>query len=314
MKQAFELTDKARAGRLLELGRLLNSPIPGGSATLTWPTETEADLRAYRDFTNGMAPGQQVLLLEHSLRPHSAIVRLGAEVLNLGVQSGNHQLACIDRSKAGSWGSTPADVAPATPLVLLQPKRVWASIVVSTRLIRQSGMAGAALVEGQLLAAIGSAIDRAAIQGTGLDGEPVGLLTDPAIQSVDTTTFTFEKFAEMERLIGEGYGEVSGELAFLMDPELREDLKTQSRVPDTGGPSIWEAIDCTKLATPFCPAQKQILGDFSQLAIGHWGAVDLLVNPFSLDDQGFVRLTASMHADIIAARPESFVKAQAAAE
>jgi hypothetical protein len=48
--------------------------------------------------------------------------------------------------------------------------------------------------------------------------------------------------------------------------------------------------------------------------IGHWGAVDLLINPYSLDDQGFVRLTASMHADIIAARPESFVKAQAAAE
>ncbi len=313
MKPTLAISDKFRQERLLELHRLLTGPNPAGLTQLRWPDQNEAESVAFRDFTQGWQPGRQVLQLEHSLRGHSAVVDAGATVQHLGVRSGDVHLPAIDRSKAAGWGTAPQDVEPGTPLNLIEPKRVWATVVVSTQLVKQTGISGAAFVEAQLLAAIGSALDRAAINGSGDNGEPVGILNDGSVTDATPGTASGPNFARivgMEKGIADAFGEVSDKLTLICAPDVRAKMRlvdTDSPTSDAFRTSIWDSCkDFARIATPHAPDGSLILGDLSQLVIGHWGTVDILVNPYSQDTEGFVRLTATMYADVIALRPESF--------
>ncbi|MNX63944.1 hypothetical protein D3C86_949570 [compost metagenome] len=51
-----------------------------------------------------------------------------------------------------------------------------------------------------------------------------------------------------------------------------------------------------------------IYGDFSQMTIGQWGAINIKVNPYSADLSDSVRLTLNTHADMQIANPKAFAK------
>jgi hypothetical protein len=51
-----------------------------------------------------------------------------------------------------------------------------------------------------------------------------------------------------------------------------------------------------------------VYGDWSQMTIGQWGAINIKVNPYSADLADSVRLTLNTHADMQIANPKAFAK------
>ena len=51
-----------------------------------------------------------------------------------------------------------------------------------------------------------------------------------------------------------------------------------------------------------------IYGDFSQMTIGQWGAINVSINPYSADLSNSVRLVLNTHADMQIANPKAFAK------
>ena len=49
-----------------------------------------------------------------------------------------------------------------------------------------------------------------------------------------------------------------------------------------------------------------VYGDFSNLAIGSWGGVDLTVDPYTKAGDGQVRIVVNMYVDEVVLRPEAF--------
>ena len=49
-----------------------------------------------------------------------------------------------------------------------------------------------------------------------------------------------------------------------------------------------------------------VYGDFSNLAIGSWGGVDLTVDPYTKAADGQIRLVVNMFVDAVVLRPEAF--------
>ena len=67
-------------------------------------------------------------------------------------------------------------------------------------------------------------------------------------------------------------------------------------------------VDGTKaLNTSHVAGKKYIYGDFSNLAIGQWGAIDLTVDPYTLARSGQIRLVVNAYFDAKILRPTAFV-------
>ena len=52
-----------------------------------------------------------------------------------------------------------------------------------------------------------------------------------------------------------------------------------------------------------------VFGNFSDLLIGTWGALELVVDPYALKKQGLIEVTSYQLADVAVRHAESFTKA-----
>jgi HK97 family phage major capsid protein len=309
-------TDNFRTERLLAIADVLTRD--QGGASLRWPSQSDIlTASARRDFTNAPTPSTGPLSLGQQLRPHSAIARLGASFVTLPVIQ-DSGLPTVDRSKKAAWG-TAVDVDADLVLTTTTPRRLSAFVLVSKRLIRSSPVLASSFVEGQLLAAVAGALDAAAVTGTGADGEPFGLLADGALLEYEMAgaSLAVADLLGMEKAVADAHGD-NGDLAWLASTDVRQALRDVPRMTGSTVP-LWPdsknigPLGYAAAASPWAPASSLILGNFTDLLVLQSGTVDILTNPYSLDTEGFIRMTVSGYFDVVALSPESsFVRAVAA--
>lgn len=310
--------DNHRRTRLLDLVELL-ARSDGGQARLKWPGQTDVlaatgrrDLSAFGDESPGM------LTLGQQIRKHSAIARAGATFITLPL-TGEVGLPEIDRSMKASWNTTAADVAPTLALTTSMPKRVSAYVLASKSLLKMSPILAAGFLEAQLLSAIGGALDDAAINGSGTD-EPFGLLTDSQLLEEEfTTSITVANLLAMEKAVASNHGEADAAvMTWLADPATREALRGLPRMTGGTTPAWPDGLNQGPLAyrgiaSPFAPANTLIFGNFTDLLVLQSDSIEVLQNPYSLDMDGFIRLTITAFFDVVVLSPDSsFVRAIAA--
>lgn len=300
-----------RSERLWELHSFLSKPVPQGRMSMRYHQDTDLEVISARTYNrdldgSGLPRPRGVALFEDEIR-ESLAVRAGATVMNFGKLSGEQSIPSIDPSLAAGWGSSPSSVEPETLLNLAEPRRVWCMITVSSQLAIQGGLAGTAYVYRQLHSGLALAIDKAVFNGTGASGQPFGLFNDSAVASTDVAApFDLGAFAgqlfDAEQAINETHS--GSPNAIFTSPSILRELRE-------GQPA-----DKWQIAAPLAPVAsspdiagtRAVIGNFRNLAIVHWGEVEILVNPYSRDTEGMIRLIASMNADVLAVRPESFQK------
>ena len=199
--------------------------------------------------------------------------------------------------------------------VTLSPKHVGGKTEMSRQLIQQSSPAIEQLVRDDLAALIAQQIDSAIINGTGLTGQPLGILNHPDIQTGTLSTPSNAQLMQMLELL---------ELAnlegahWLASPKVRTKLATTLKEPAISG-YLLENGRCADLpffATNQVPdvsgiAGRAILGDFSQVLLGIWSEIDILVNPFAEPaySRGGIQVRAMATCDVALRHPAAFVVA-----
>jgi HK97 family phage major capsid protein len=175
-------------------------------------------------------------------------------------------------------------------------------------------------LEAQLLSAVGAALDDAAINGTGTD-EPFGLLADPNIAEHEySTSIAAADILDMEQAVADNHGEADpSAMAWIADTATRNTLRDTPRAAGITSP-VWTdgpnggPLGYRGIASPWAPAATLIFGHAPDLLILQTGSIEVLVNPYSLDTTGFIRMTVNSWFDFIALNPErSFVRAVPAA-
>lgn len=307
--------DPLRTQRLLDIAGLLKRN-GGGQVSLRWPDQNSA-LRAERSIDE-WATGREPLFLGNQLRAHSAIVRAGASTLTLPLIQ-ESAMPSIDRSKKATWGNS-ADVAPTLNLTDSTPRRLSAYVNASKQLVDSHPMIAAAFIEAQLLSAIGAALDDSAINGSGT-AEPFGLLADPGLLEHEYAGSdpVVSDLLAMEAALADAHGERDPfALGWLVDSATRKRLRGVPRMtagttpawPDQAGQG---ALGYRGTVSPFAPAKTVIYGDFSDLLVVQSHEITVLMNPYSLDTQGFIRLTIAGYFDVLALNPgQSLIRAVAA--
>ncbi len=194
--------------------------------------------------------------------------------------------------------------------VTLTPRHVGGITELSRQLIQQSAPDIEALVRDDLSYAIAAAVDAAIISGTGLAGQPLGIIGRAGVQTAALPNSWPSILAIEQKLAAVNVAPSGWYTSPAALTPLRSILKDD--VAGSGylatGTTIGELPVASSNAAP---AGVAILGDWSQILLGQWGAVELLVNPFGdAYRRGGVLVRAMASVDVAVRHEQAFVVAQ----
>lgn len=259
------------------------------------------------------------------LRNNMMVMSMGAQMLTGLV--GN---IAIPRQTGGAtayWvaeSGSPTESQQAFDQVAMSPKTVGAYSDISRKLLLQSSIDVEAFVRNDLATVLALAIDLAAINGSGSSNQPLGILNVAGIGSVaGGTNGAAPTWAHMVALETEvsAANAAMGALGYLTNAKVRGKLKTTEKASGTAQ-FVWDVSDSpingyragvsnqvpsnlTKgTSSGICSAI--LFGNWSDLIIGQWGTLDLMVDPYTASTSGTVRVVALQDVDVAVRHPESF--------
>lgn len=269
------------------------------------------------------ATGSELVPTEHrpdqyisALTAASVVRGLGARVLN-GL-TGNLSIPRETDSPAIGWVAENAALSSDDAdfdAITLSPKHAGALSEWSRNMLLQASPDVETLLRQMLARNIALTIDRAAIRGGGAN-EPKGVLETTGIQKITAPTNLFDAVADAVALADvENVGASRG---LLTTPEIR---KVAAKALDLNGLPIGVDKIFHSQPTTFSnqvpktlggsPGTEHglIYGDWSELLIGIWSEIDILVNPFESTaySKGNVSIRAMATVDCALRHPKAFV-------
>lgn len=236
------------------------------------------------------------------LRAKNVLVQAGAKFLTNLV--GDVQVPIMGASNV-TWEGEVADAkdgAGAFSNVKLQPKRLTAYIDISKQFLAQDSLSAEALIRQDLINAINSKLESTILGAESGANQPTGLFNGITATSVSD----FAGVCDLEAAIEDA--NVIGECKYVMSNKAKAGFRNMAKSAKStqlvmeGG-----MIDGTPvLNTSNVEGKNFIYGDFSNLAIGQWGGIDLTVDPYTKAAQGQVRLVVNAYFDAKVLRPEAF--------
>jgi HK97 family phage major capsid protein len=198
--------------------------------------------------------------------------------------------------------------------VKLQPKRLTAYVDISKQLLNQDSIGVENTIRQDLVKAINAKLEATILgDGDGKEGglvvvAPEGLFKGVNVHGASTvwSATTMAKIAEVESAL-DGK-ESSADYKYIVNPKAKAALRSAAK-----GSNVSESlysnneIDGTPaLCSAYVPENLFAFGDFSNVVIGQWGAVDIVVDTVTQATKGCVRLVVNAYFDAKVLRSGSF--------
>ena len=165
--------------------------------------------------------------------------------------------------------------------VAFLPKTVAAYTEVSRLLLLQSN--ADFVIARDLLRIIGTAIDKAALYGTGLNGQPIGLASLAGVGAFSGATASVSTFTTAFVGLGDALGNRGGVAANRSTAGLlrtRPESTYSSRTLWDGELTDGTVINYPARSSTAIPSGNAIVGSWEYLVIAVWGGIELMVNPY----------------------------------
>lgn len=190
--------------------------------------------------------------------------------------------------------------------ITLTPKHTGGKTEMSRQLIQQSSPDIESLIREDLSFLVAKNIDEAILAGTGVK-DPLGIINTLGVLTGDTPA----TWAEVLQLIQQIEDENITNLQWLATSALKTTLAGIEKSAGTGQ-YLYQNGQVGEL--PFkvsanMPAKTAILGDFSQVLLGVWSEIDILVNPYAEPaySRGGVQVRAMATCDVAVRHPKAFL-------
>lgn len=237
------------------------------------------------------------------LRAKNVLVQAGAKFLTGLV--GDVQVPVMSGANV-TWEGEMVDAkdgAGAFTNIKMTPKRLTAYIDISKQFLAQDGVGAENLIRQDLVNAINSKLE-ATILGDGAKTatQPAGLFNGKTLTKVTD----FKGITMTEAAIEEA--NIFGEMKYIVAPSAKGALRAMPKGTKLINPVMENGtIDGTPvLSTSNVKKDAMVYGDFSNLAIGSWGAIDLTVDPYTQAGKGAVRLVINAYFDAVVLRDNAF--------
>jgi HK97 family phage major capsid protein len=263
------------------------------------------------------------------VRQRSAFISAGATVLS-GLQ-GNVEIGRQTGKSTYYFVGEDVDVTASDltfGLINMTPKTIGARVPVSRRLMIQSSPDIETLVRNDIINEITLGVDYVTGYGTGSSSQPLGLANNNGIGGVTMSAGTTINFSTQQ---GGGSGLVGvwgdyvnletaisnanldiGAMRYVMNSAMRGGCKQVLRASAAGSDYIM--TDAGTINGYPVNVSNQIqqndvfFGNFSELLVGFWSGIDLVVDPYTQSAKGQVIFTAFQDFDVAARRANSFAR------
>jgi len=231
--------------------------------------------------------------------------------------------ASVTNSAFVAEGAAPSEGAATFSQVTMSPKTLAAYVDVSRRLTQQSDPSVEQVLRNDIINTFARRIDDAAIEGGATNG-PSGIIangsTNVVAMGTNGAAITYAKVVEMMKAVEEDNALINSS-AFLTNPKVIAALRTTARQANgVEGNFIMDAnqsiLGTNVASSTIVPSDlakgtgsnlsAMVYGDFSQVMIGFWSGVDVVVDQSSLSTSGGTRLAFFQDLDVAIRYPESF--------
>lgn len=261
------------------------------------------------------------------LFPGSVAGQMGAQMIS--IESGAAEWPVVTSAVTAGWADGEAanvttGAAFATTDRAMKPDHnLGVQMRVTRRALKQSGAALEAAIRRDMQGAMAQTMDAAVFNGTGSDGQPLGVITGRAtygiaLQEVDALA-SFAAFrAAVTAFMVANAASAPASVRALIRPELWDfldgELITGTAVSEwdrltRAMPAANFAMSSNALAEPAGEplATSALLttatGGVAPIFVGAWGAIDMIRDPYSDAQSGGLRVTALATMDVTVARP-----------
>lgn len=267
------------------------------------------------------------------LRNKLVLSALGARIM--GGLTGN---VLIPRKATASTISTATEIAqfsatnPTTNQISMSPHRLGASIPYSKQSLIQASVDVEALLRDDLMAGIAVAIEAQALTGNGTAPNVRGLINQSGIGAVVGGThgaqINWGHIVGLETATANANAIAGAQSGYLVNTKTRGWTKTNLRFPSATipqGQTIWSELLPDAPLNSYRAEVSNVLpsnldkgnstgvcsalvfgADWSNLVLGLFGGLDIVVDPYSLADSGQVKLTANQYIDVAVRQPSAF--------
>jgi HK97 family phage major capsid protein len=309
-----------RGGTLVSFERLFTRDLLGGTASGT------------AKGGNLVGSNNAGLLVEESgIVP--AVIAAGAQVVT-GL-TGSIKIPTLASVPAASWvaeGAAPSEADMTFGKIDLVPHTLTCHLDVSRRLALQSSLSMDGLLRAYLQRAVARAIDQAALVGTGLSNEPLGVIGTSGVTQVamgtDGAALSRINLAKLIAPVADANGLAPDSrpgfllpskallVAFATPTESYGSnyLYSPGGNPNGGRLGEFPAFLANNLPVNGTKGSGTNLatiafGDWSKLLIGVWGAIEVVVNPYTLSTTGGLRMHIFADLSIAILQPSAFTYA-----
>lgn len=263
------------------------------------------------------------------LRPYSAAIAAGAQVIS-GL-SGNIAIPRLTGGASIQWvaeNTAPTEGTPSWDQVAMTPKTAAGFVDIGRRLLLQTGGDVSRLIATDLMAGVGTAIDQAAIAGTGSGNQPRGILNTSGIGSVaggaNGAAPSYDNVVDLEAAVAAQNATLECP-GFVTNSKVRAKLEKTQMFGGTNGIPVWQSdvegdvlkgrrayvtnnvpSNLTKgTSSGVCSAL--VYGNWSDLIVGMWGeGVTIMADPYTNSTTGGLRLVVLVDCDVAVRYATSF--------
>lgn len=255
-----------------------------------------------------------------ALRNNMPSIRAGARLMT-GL-NGDVSIPVLSTDATAAWRSeigTAGQADPAFSAVTMTPHRLTDYTTYSRQLLLQTSYDVENIVRNSLTYAVANALETAGMEGDGNSQVPQGILNasvnDATHGSTNPTVASWANIVNMETMCAVDNA-IGGRMAYIMKTTAAGKLKRTAR-DSVGGGYIWEGVNADGGAnvngypvyvSNVFTDDTVIFGNWTELLYGQWGAIDLLVNPYSLDTKAQIRVVIAGYFDVAVAHAASFAR------
>lgn len=200
--------------------------------------------------------------------------------------------------------------------VTMAPKRLTFYLDISKQFLNQDSVNAEQLLMNDLTKALSAKLE-ATIFGkhTSATNTPDGFFTGTPTYKV-TGAADWAKVVSMETGV-DAANAANGSLAYILHPSLRGKMKTTAKAtnqaiflldPD-GKANGYNVFSTTHMASGLQTGTDEygiLFGNWNDLIIGQWGALDITVDPYTQAAKGKIRIVVNSYWDVVKRRAASF--------
>ena len=206
---------------------------------------------------------------------------------------------------------------------VMSPKRLQVFQGVTYDLMHQSSKALDNLIMEDMVKAHAVALDAAIFAGSGSSGQPTGVLAASGVNTITIDAsnggpLTHDLLVQMETEVGIDNGLLDDTLAYVSNAKVQGKLKT---IPQIAGYPYYLMNDGKVNGYPFFMSNgipsnlgtgsafsAAIFGNWSEVLVGSWGGMQLIVDPYTAKAEGVLEISAAAYHDVLVRTPQAFCK------